>query len=117
MKKERQLVKSKSKPWWKSTYKATDSTSCIAALQSLINDKTGKFEWSKHLDTKEVGFVYDMVSQANCFANFSPSASDKSEPDPPLPWSAHPSKTKVATLISMICLNTMKSPYTEYQSN
>lgn len=68
------MAKNKDKLWWKTTYKATDSTACIGALQLLINDKSGKFEWSNHLDSKEVGFVYDMVSQANCFSNFSPSA-------------------------------------------
>ncbi len=63
----------KASDWAKKTYKATNSTDCIHALQDLMNNQSAKFEWTTHLDSKEVAFVYDMVSKANEFADFLPS--------------------------------------------
>lgn len=66
--------KSKKKQWWELTYTTNNTSSCITALQALMNDKTAKFKWTEHLSSKEVTFVYDMVSNAEMFKNFTPTA-------------------------------------------
>lgn len=55
----------------KSPYSVKDSTSGILFLQNLLNLQA-EGSWTKHLDDKEVRFVYDMVSKANSFADFTP---------------------------------------------
>lgn len=56
-----------------SPYQAKNITESVKYLQSLLNtDPLGG--WTKRLNGKEVTFVYDMVSRANSFKDFTPSA-------------------------------------------
>jgi len=57
----------------KTPYKAKGQTATINFFQSLLN-KESEGAWTKHLDPKEVAFIYDMVSNANSFNDFSPTA-------------------------------------------
>lgn len=55
-------------------YNSESNSDGIKFFQNLINkDPTGK-KWIKFLDEKDVGFIYDMVANAESFKNFTPTA-------------------------------------------
>ena len=56
----------------KTPYNTKGTTDGILYFQSLINKQS--YDWTTQLDDKAVRFIYDMVSQANSFADFIPTA-------------------------------------------
>lgn len=57
----------------KSPYNVKSAGDAVLYLQGLINTES-EGSWTTHLDQKEVRFVYDMVSKANSFSDFHPTA-------------------------------------------
>ena len=53
-------------------YNKKDLSFGLSYFQSLLNERAT--DWTSHLTSKEVAFVYDMVSKANSFADFTPTS-------------------------------------------
>ena len=53
-------------------YNKKDLSYGIAYFQALLNERPT--DWVTHLTSKEVTFVYDMVSRANSFSDFTPTS-------------------------------------------